>query len=109
MVPACAWQPSSRIAYTCQYAAHLLDATTPLDFLFYLAIINNAFSVFGLAGVLTAQREFIVAFFTYNTLQMVVAFRAFVPPVVSGLAVVARLCTTLVLMYCCSRSSRLRS
>ena len=32
---------------------------TPLDFLFWLACINNVFSVLGFAGVLHAQKELV--------------------------------------------------
>mmetsp|Transcript_4602 Transcript_4602/g.11428 ORF Transcript_4602/g.11428 Transcript_4602/m.11428 type:complete len:177 (+) Transcript_4602:198-728(+) len=50
---------------------------TPMDFLFYLSIVNNVFSVFGLAGVLNAQRELVIAFFAYNAVIMVVDFHYF--------------------------------
>jgi hypothetical protein len=50
---------------------------TPLDFLFYLSIINNIFSVFGLAGVLNAQRELVISFFAYNAIIMIVDFNYF--------------------------------
>eukprot|EP01025_Chloroclados_australasicus_P005863 TRINITY_DN1187_c0_g1_i1.p1 TRINITY_DN1187_c0_g1~~TRINITY_DN1187_c0_g1_i1.p1 ORF type:complete len:220 (+),score=9.68 TRINITY_DN1187_c0_g1_i1:78-662(+) len=52
--------------------------STPLDFMFYLAIINNVFSVFGVVGVLSQQGTMVMAFFAYNALQMVVAFHYFV-------------------------------
>ena len=51
---------------------------TPLDFLFYLAIINNVFSIFGLAGVLHSQKELVTGFFAYNAVQVMVAFGFFV-------------------------------
>lgn len=50
---------------------------TPMDFLFYLSIINNVFSVFGLAGVLNAQKDLVIAFFGYNAVIMVVDFHYF--------------------------------
>uniref|UniRef100_A0A061R0V3 Uncharacterized protein n=1 Tax=Tetraselmis sp. GSL018 TaxID=582737 RepID=A0A061R0V3_9CHLO len=50
---------------------------TPLDFLFYLSIVNNIFSVFGLAGVLNAQKELVIGFFAYNAVIMVVDFHYF--------------------------------
>ena len=50
---------------------------TPLDFLFYLSIVNNIFSVFGLAGVLNAQKELVISFFVYNAIIMVVDFHFF--------------------------------
>lgn len=49
-----------------------------MDFLFYFAIVNNVFAVFGFAGVLNAQKELVTAFFSYNAVQMVVAFHFFV-------------------------------
>mmetsp|Transcript_21518 Transcript_21518/g.38332 ORF Transcript_21518/g.38332 Transcript_21518/m.38332 type:complete len:178 (-) Transcript_21518:100-633(-) len=50
---------------------------TPMDSVFYLSIVNNVFSVFGLAGVLHAHRELVVAFFGYNAVIMVVLFHYF--------------------------------
>mmetsp|Transcript_35943 Transcript_35943/g.80010 ORF Transcript_35943/g.80010 Transcript_35943/m.80010 type:complete len:189 (-) Transcript_35943:768-1334(-) len=55
-----------------------LDFRSPMGFSYYLAIINNVFAVFGLAGVINAQRELIVAFFAYNAAQMVISFHYFV-------------------------------
>lgn len=52
---------------------------TPLDWLFYLSIFNNTFSLFFcLAGVLNSIREVIMGFFTFNAVQMVLAFHFFV-------------------------------
>ena len=34
------------------------------------AIMNNVFAVFGLAGVINAQRELIIGFFGYNAAQV---------------------------------------
>lgn len=36
------------------------------------------FAVFGLAGVLNAQRELIIGFFSYNAAQIVISFHYFV-------------------------------
>lgn len=36
--------------------------------------MNNVFSICGLAGVLNAQRELIIAFFGYNAVQTVFTF-----------------------------------
>ncbi len=36
------------------------------------------FAIFGLAGVINAQRELIIAFFSYNAAQMVISFHTFV-------------------------------
>jgi hypothetical protein len=47
-------------------------------FTFWLAIANNIFSICGLAGVLNAQRELVIAFFAFNATQMVVLFHFFV-------------------------------
>ena len=47
-------------------------------FTFYLAIINNIFSICGLAGVLNAHRELVIAFFAFNAAQMVFSFHFFV-------------------------------
>eukprot|EP00798_Chlamydomonas_sp_ICE-L_P030352 gene30352-35357_t len=55
-----------------------LDFRSPMGFSYWLAIVNNIFAVFGLAGILTAQRGLIIAFFGYNAAQMVVAFHTFV-------------------------------
>ncbi|MEW5302530.1 MAG: hypothetical protein WDW38_002314 [Sanguina aurantia] len=55
-----------------------LDFRSPMGFSYYLAIVNNIFAVFGLAGVINAQRELIIAFFGYNAAQMVIAFHYFV-------------------------------
>lgn len=49
-----------------------------MDFLFYLAVINNVFSIFGLAGVLHSQKELVTSFFAYNAIQVMVAFGFFV-------------------------------
>ncbi|GMH43859.1 hypothetical protein BSKO_11793 [Bryopsis sp. KO-2023] len=51
---------------------------TPLDWLFYLSIFNNIFSVFGLAGVMNSLKELVMAFFAFNAIQMVVAFHYFI-------------------------------
>jgi hypothetical protein len=45
---------------------------------FWLAIANNIFSICGLAGVLNAQRELVIAFFAFNATQMVALFHFFV-------------------------------
>ncbi|GFR48238.1 hypothetical protein Agub_g10100 [Astrephomene gubernaculifera] len=55
-----------------------LDFRSPMGFSYYLSIANNMFAIFGLAGVINAQRELIIAFFSYNAAQMVIAFHAFV-------------------------------
>ena len=44
---------------------------TPLDFVFYLSIVNSVFAVLGFAGVLNGQRELVTGFFIYNAVQMV--------------------------------------
>ena len=49
-----------------------------MDFVFYVSIVSNVFSVLGLAGVLNQQKELVTAFFTYSTVQMVVVFHYFV-------------------------------
>jgi hypothetical protein len=41
-----------------------------MGFIWWLAIINNIFSVCGLAGVLNAQRELVIGFFSYNAAQV---------------------------------------
>ena len=48
-----------------------------MDFLFWLAIINNIFSIFGFTGVLNQQKELVTGFFAYNA-QIIVAFHYFV-------------------------------
>jgi hypothetical protein len=52
--------------------------STPMDYVFYLSMASNVFSILGLAGVLNQQRELVMAFFTYSTVQMVVVFHYFV-------------------------------
>lgn len=52
--------------------------SSPMGFIFYLAIINNIFSICGLAGVLNAQRELVIGFFGYNAAQMIISFHYFV-------------------------------
>lgn len=47
-------------------------------FTFYLAMLNNIFSICGLAGVLNAHRELVIAFFAFNAAQMVFSFHFFV-------------------------------
>ena len=49
-----------------------------MDFIFWLAIINNIFSIFGFTGVLNQQKELVTGFFAYNAVQMIVAFHYFV-------------------------------
>lgn len=56
----------------------LLVAVLVQGFTFYLAIINNIFSICGLAGVLNAHRELVIAFFAFNAAQMVFSFHFFV-------------------------------
>jgi hypothetical protein len=51
---------------------------TPMDYVFYLSIVSNVFSILGLAGVLHQQKELLAAFFTYSAVQMVVVFHYFV-------------------------------
>lgn len=50
---------------------------TPLDWLFYLSIFNNVFSLFGAFGVWNSLRELVMAFFAYNAVQIVVSFHYF--------------------------------
>ncbi len=49
-----------------------------MDFIFWLAIINNIFSIFGFTGVVNQQKELVTGFFAYNAVQMIVAFHYFV-------------------------------
>lgn len=49
-----------------------------MDFIFWLAIINNIFSIFGFTGVLNQHKELVTDFFAYNAVQMIVAFHYFV-------------------------------
>lgn len=49
-----------------------------MDFIFWLAIVNNIFSIFGFAGVLNHQKELVTGFFAYNAVQMIVSFHYFV-------------------------------
>lgn len=55
-----------------------MDGSTPLDYLFYISIFNNIFSVFGLAGIINSLKELVMAFFAFNAIQLVVAFHYFV-------------------------------
>jgi hypothetical protein len=47
-------------------------------FTFWLAIANNIFAICGLAGVLNAHRELVIAFFAFNATQMVALFHFFI-------------------------------
>lgn len=49
-----------------------------MDYVFYVSILCNVFSVLGVAGILQSQRELVIAFFTYNAVQMVCVFHYFV-------------------------------
>ena len=49
-----------------------------MDFLFWLAIVNNIFSIFGFTGVMNQQKELVTGFFAYNAVQMIVSFHYFV-------------------------------
>ena len=68
---------AARVAYCC-IAERALNFRSPMDFLFWLAIINNIFSIFGFTGVLNHQKELVTGFFAYNAVQMIVAFHYFV-------------------------------
>lgn len=59
-------------------AARSLNFKSPLDILFWFAVANNICSIFGLAGVLAAQRELVTIFFAYNAVQVVLSFSIFV-------------------------------
>jgi len=58
--------------------AALLSFKSPLDYVFYLATANNMAAIFGLAGILTSQRELVQIFFGWNAVQMVLVFYLFV-------------------------------
>lgn len=59
-------------------AERALNFRSPMDFIFWLAIINNVFSIFGFTGVLNHQKELVTGFFAYNAVQMIVSFHYFV-------------------------------
>lgn len=59
-------------------AERTLNFHSPMDFIFWLAIVNNIFSIFGFTGVLNQQKELVTGFFAYNAVQMIVAFHYFV-------------------------------
>ena len=59
-------------------AVTTLSFRSPLDYVFYLSTVNNIAAIFGFAGVLTAQRELVMAFFAWNAVQMVLVFYLFV-------------------------------
>lgn len=59
-------------------AISTLSFRSPLDYVFYLSIVNNIAAIFGFAGVLTTQRELVQAFFAWNAVQMVLVFYLFV-------------------------------
>lgn len=59
---------------TQEECAALLSFKSPLDYVFYLATINNIAAIFGFAGVLTSQRELVQVFFGWNAVQMVAQF-----------------------------------
>ncbi len=41
-----------------------------MGFTFYLSMFNNIFAICGLAGILNAQKELVIAFFIYNAVQV---------------------------------------
>uniref|UniRef100_A0A7R9YQT4 CASP-like protein n=1 Tax=Chlamydomonas euryale TaxID=1486919 RepID=A0A7R9YQT4_9CHLO len=51
-----------------------LDYRSPMGASYVAAVLNNIFSVFGITGILYAQKELVTAFFAFNAVQMVVAF-----------------------------------
>lgn len=61
-----------RLSWVPLLHAAVLTYRKTLDFLFYLSMINNIFSIFGFAGVLNAQKELVTGFFAFNAVQMVV-------------------------------------
>lgn len=69
--------PGSVQTYVNNYS-NPMDYRSPMGFTFYLAIINNIFSICGLAGVLNAHRELVIGFFAFNAAQMVFSFHFFV-------------------------------
>ena len=60
------------------FAERTLNFRSPMDFLFWLAIVNNIFSIFGFTGVMNQQKELVTGFFAYNAVQMIVSFHYFV-------------------------------
>ena len=56
----------------------LLPRPSPQGFTFWLSLVNNVFAICGLAGVLNAHRELVIAFFAFNATQMVALFHFFV-------------------------------
>lgn len=62
----------------CRCAERNFAYRTPMDYVFYLSILCNVFSVLGAAGILQQQKELVVAYFTYNAIQMVTVFHYFV-------------------------------
>lgn len=47
-----------------------LDSRSPMGVIWWLAILINIFSICGLAGVLNAHRELVIAFFAFNATQV---------------------------------------
>jgi hypothetical protein len=74
------WQVSleGRREHTVLRAERNLMFRTPLDYIFFASILSNVFSILGVAGVVHQLRELVLAFFTYNAIQMVVVFHYFV-------------------------------
>ena len=65
------WLDSNILIQICLLYAGSLSFKSPLDYIFYLAVINNVAAIFGLAGIINAQRELVQAFFGWNAIQMV--------------------------------------
>lgn len=61
-----------------------LDSRSPMGVIWWLAILINIFSICGLAGVLNAHRELVIAFFAFNATQMVVSFHFWIDLVVES-------------------------
>ena len=65
------WLNSNILIHAPLLHAGSLSFKSPLDYIFYLAVVNNVAAIFGFAGIINAQREFVQAFFGWNAIQMV--------------------------------------
>lgn len=59
-------------------AQSAISNRSPMGVVWWVSIINNIFAICGLAGVVNAQRDLVVAFFGWSAIQMVAGAHFFV-------------------------------
>ncbi|GBF97523.1 hypothetical protein Rsub_10446 [Raphidocelis subcapitata] len=63
-------------------AQSAISNRSPMGVVFWLAIVNNTFAICGLGGVLGTQRELVMAFFAFSTVQLVAGAHFFIDMIV---------------------------